>query len=762
MIDCIKKPFEGDIEHPFSFELDDFQKHAIHILNQETICNILVTAQTGSGKSLVAEYAIIRSQTLHKKIIYCSPIKTLSNQKYYEFSKKYPSVGIITGDNKHNPMADCLIMTTEILLLMLQKVKISSIDYHINIQDEVYAIIFDEVHYINDHERGHVWEKCIIMIPNHISIIMLSATISNPVEFLEWVHSCNENKSYLLSNEKRIVPLKFNYTVHLQKIPKQIQKMEDKLFELNPIMETNQKKIDQDAIHEFLFFNKFSRSTSYGTNTKWLIQNICKKLFENEMCPALFFVFSKKSCDYFANSMTIRFNTEEEGRQIEKDIIYYLSKFENNQEYKKTLQYYQILDLAKKGIAIHHSGLIPVFKEIIELLFSKNYIKILFATETFSVGLNMPTKTVVFTDIFKFDHNGKRILHAHEFIQMCGRAGRRGLDTIGYVILLPQLISEIIERHHIMTLLQGKPQTISSKLRIDEKMILDSAFYEKNEFFQKTMFHKEIEEEKNQIQKNLDTLPRFDIKNFELLDEYERIHSRLNDIIQSSKSMKKELMKRKVEIEKLPEFDYIRSYRNYYKTIKDCLRDKEYMDHYVDFEMDKKFTFLKNESYIDENNNLTEKGKVSLFFKELNPLIGSEIVFKNDLDLDEKEYLTLLIIITPCGGSQNVDDFFEIPYENVIKFIRFLESKVEFIINRRDIYPILDWYDHKHITDIVKEYKIFEGDLIKTIHRLINILDELKEAYLYRNNLSIINQLETIKNALQRDIVTTDSLYLHL
>lgn len=761
MIHCIKKPFEGDIQHPFSYELDDFQKHAIYILDKENVCNILVTAQTGSGKSLVAEYAIIKSQALNKKIIYCSPIKTLSNQKFYEFSQKYPSVGIITGDNKHNPMADCLIMTTEILLLMLQKVQISSIDYHINIQDEVYAIIFDEVHYINDNERGHVWEKCIIMIPNHISIIMLSATVSNGVEFLEWVHSCNKNDSYLLSNEKRIVPLKFHYLVLLQKIPKQMQKMEDKLFQFIPVMDTNDKKINQDAIDDLLFFNKFSKTIN--TNTKWLIQSICKKLFEKEMCPALFFVFSKKSCDYFAKSTTIRFNTEEEGRQIEKDIIYYLSKLDYNEEYKKTSQFYQILDLAKRGIAIHHSGLIPVFKEIIELLFSKNYIKILFATETFSVGLNMPTKTVVFTDLFKFDNNGKRILFAHEFIQMCGRAGRRGLDTIGYVILLPQIISDTIERHEIMTLLHGKPQTIRSRLRIDEKMILDSTFYEKNDFFQKTMFHREIEEEKKSIQKNLTSIPKLDTINIELWEEYELIESKLIDVIQPSKSVKRTLLKRKSEIEKLPEFANIKSCRNYYKKMKECLRDKEYMDHYVDLEMNKNFTFLKNNGYINEDNNLTDKGKISLFFKELNPLIGSEIVYKNDLVLNDRQYLTLLIIITPGGnGSENHEEFCEIPYQNVIEFIHYLESKIEFNINRRDLYPILDWYDQKHITEIIKEYKIFEGDLVKTVHRIINFLEELKEAYIYINNLNIIKMLETIKNSLQRDIVSTESLYLKL
>jgi len=174
-MNIITTPFEGEIENPFSFPLDDFQKHAVYILDTQPCSNILVTAQTGSGKSLVGEYAIMTALKKGKKVIYCSPIKTLSNQKYYEYSRKYPSVGIITGDNKHNPMADCRIMTTEVLMLMLSKNKltINHVDYQVNIREEVYAIIFDEVHYINDADRGNVWEKSIMMIPENVSIVML-------------------------------------------------------------------------------------------------------------------------------------------------------------------------------------------------------------------------------------------------------------------------------------------------------------------------------------------------------------------------------------------------------------------------------------------------------------------------------------------------------------------------------------------------------------------------------------------------------------
>lgn len=751
-MNIINTPFEGEIENPFSFPLDDFQKHAVHILNTEPQSNILVTAQTGSGKSLVAEYAIITALKKGKKAIYCSPIKTLSNQKYYEFSRKYPSVGIITGDNKHNPMADCLIMTTEILMLMLckDKLTINNVDYQVNIKEEVYAIIFDEVHYINDVERGNVWEKSIMMVPHNVSMVMLSATINNADGFLEWVHSCNKNPSYLLSNEKRVVPLKFSYIAfhQVQKIPKPLQKYQNVLNKFVPIMNTDDSKKISD-VTDLLALNKYFRENR--TNTKWLMNTICKHLYEQDMCPALFFVFSKKTCFYLAEAITMRFNTDDEGRDIERDIHYYLSKLDNAEDYKKTVQYYQILDLAKKGIAVHHSGLIPVFKEIIEMLFSKNLIKILFATETFAVGLNMPTKTVIFSDVFKFDNGGKRMLHSHEFIQMSGRAGRRGLDTIGYVILLPQLMSDKISREEFLGLLNGKPQTLRSKFNIDDKMVLEHS-EDVSSFVEKTMFNKELESERRYINKKLDDLPVYNIHHIELYEELEKINKQLTDIIQPSKATKKILLVRKKEIESLEE---IKLYKNSMDDILQCTKEKEYMDNFVEMEIQRRYRFLEENGYLSEKQ-LTQKGRTSLYFKELNNIVGTEIVFSDVCcSMDERRWITLLTMITETGGSE----FFETPYSDVTQY---LETNFDLSINRKDVHPVLDWYDRKHITEIIKEYSIFEGDLIKTVQRIINYIDEFKEAHVYVNKLDIATMLENIQKVLEREIVSTESLYLKL
>jgi superfamily II RNA helicase len=756
-MNIINTPFEGEVDNPFPFPLDDFQKHAVRILSTEPQSNILVTAHTGSGKSLVAEYAIITALKKGKKVIYCSPIKTLSNQKYYEFSRKYPSVGIITGDNKHNPMADCLIMTTEILMLMLckDKLTINNVDYQVNIKEEVFAIIFDEVHYINDVERGNVWEKSIMMVPNNVSIVMLSATINNADGFLEWVYSCNKNPSYLLTNEKRVVPLNFSYIAfhQLQKIPKPLQKYENVLNKFVPIMNTDTKKISD--VTDFLALNRYFRDNR--ANTKWLMNTVCKHLYEQEMCPALFFVFSKKTCFTLAEAITMRFNTDDEGRDIERDVNYYLSRLDNAEDYKKTVQYYQILDLAKKGIAVHHSGLIPVFKEIIEMLFSKNLIKILFATETFAVGLNMPTKTVIFSDVFKFDNGGKRMLHSHEFIQMSGRAGRRGLDTIGYVILLPQLLSDKIDRQEFMGLLNGSPQTLRSKFRIDAKVVLDHHHSDDvSSFVEKTMFNKELESERRAINKKLSDLPVYDIRAMELYEELDNINKQLTDRIQPSKATKKILLARRKEIESLEEYEEIKLYKSSRDHILQCTEEKEYMDTFVDQQIKIRRRFLVDNGYLSNDNQLTQKGQTSQSFKELNNIVGTEIVYNDACcSMDERRWITLLTLITETGGNE----FFETPYPDVT---RYLESNFDLSLNRKDVHPVLDWYDRKHITEIIKEYSIFEGDLIKTVQRIINYIDEFKEAYVYVNKLDIVTRLGDIQKVLEREIVSTESLYLKL
>lgn len=772
MVVIINKPFEGELKHPFKYELDDFQKHSIHLMNTQNPCNILVTAHTGSGKSLVAEYAILKAIELGKKVIYCSPIKTLSNQKFYEFTHKYPDIsfGIITGDNKHNPLADCLIMTTEILMIMLAKrdIKVNEMTFNIDIENEVYAIIFDEVHYINDFERGNVWEKSIMTIPKNISIIMLSATIDKPHIFLNWVASVNNNPSYLLSNEKRVVPLKFNYGIFMPKIAKPMEKYSKYINNFNSLMDTNTKYIEEDTMNKYLFFSNHSRE--YRANFRWLIMECAKKLHKEDLCPAIFFVFSKKTCFSLAEAINESFITDLESKQVEKDIAYYLSKLEHKDDYMKTPQFYKLLALAKKGIAVHHSGLIPVFKEIIELLFSKNLIKVLFATETFAVGLNMPTKTVVFTDIYKFDNKGKRMLYSHEFIQMSGRAGRRGLDKIGHVILLPQIFTDVPERLEFKNLMIGSPQTITSKFYVDENLILDSikqnTYDHIEDFVKKTLMSSEMEKQKTYLNRKIEEyqnkLKNFTFKNPEIYDEYDNINAQLNDVIQPSNNMRKKLVARLNEIKQTPEFikEYplYSSYKDIKKNFDKFTNEKESLDGSISSDINSKIKFLNDRGYFSDGK-LTQKGNVSLLFRELDNVIGAETVYSEFVDnLEERKYLSLLTLITEGRNSET----FDIP-DDVVDIYSYVDEMFPDIIpNREYINPVLNWFEGMHISDIINKYSIFEGDLIKTINKINNFIEELNEGYIMKNQLKTVEMLNKIKDRLEREIVSTESLYLRL
>jgi superfamily II RNA helicase len=661
-------------------------------------------------------------------------------------------------------------MTTQILMIMLSKgnIKINEMTFNIDIENEVYAIVFDEVHYINDAERGNVWEKSLMTIPKNVSIIMLSATIDKPQNFLTWVQSVNQNPSFLLSNEKRVVPLVFKYGIFAPKIAKPMQKEEFYINKFNNFMELENKSIDEGILNKYFQLTNYYRENK--VNFRWLITECAKKLYKEDLCPAIFFVFSKKTCFNLAESIHESFNDDNESRQVEHDINYYLSKLEHKDDYKKTPQFYRLLALAKKGIAVHHSGLIPVFKEIIELLFSKHLIKVLFATETFAVGLNMPTKTVVFTDIFKFDNSGKRMLYSHEFIQMSGRAGRRGLDKIGHIILLPQVFTDSTDRLELKSLMLGNPQTIKSKFYVDENLVLDSIKQDKfaslEDFVKMTLMNSEVEKQKKyldgKIKEYEEKVKTYVFKNYELYEEHQKIVNELNDVIQPSNNQRKRLLVKLKDIEKMEE--YKKEYPNFVsfcdvkKNLDKSIKDHKNLESMICTDIERKIKYLSLHNYF-ENDKLTTKGQISLIFREMDNMMGAEIIYSEFVDgLKERELLCLLTLITEGRNREN----YEIP-ELYIPIINFVDKTFpEHVGNREYVYPVLNWFDGEHISDIINQYEIFEGDLIKNINKIINFIEELNEGYIMKNNLQIVEILNKIKDKLQREIVSTESLYLKL
>uniref|UniRef100_A0A8C7U5R5 SKI2 subunit of superkiller complex n=1 Tax=Oncorhynchus mykiss TaxID=8022 RepID=A0A8C7U5R5_ONCMY len=447
----------------YPFELDVFQKQAV--LRLEAHESVFVAAHTSAGKTVVAEYAIALSQKHMTRTIYTSPIKALSNQKFRDFKTTFGDVGLLTGDVQLSPKASCLIMTTEILRSMLYNGS--------EVIRDLEWVIFDEVHYINDAERGVVWEEVLIMLPDHVSIILLSATVPNAVEFSEWIGRIKKKHIYVISTAKRPVPLEhYLYTGNSTKTQKEMFLLLDPTgnFQTKGYYAAIDAKKERTSKHTQSFGTKNPSQNTTPSQDRAVWLSLLHFLSQRQQTPVVAFTFSRTRCDDNARSLA------------SMDLTSSVEKSEIHSFFQKSLrrlrggdrQLPQILlirDLLKRGIGVHHSGILPIMKEVIEMLFSRGLVKVLFATETFAMGVNMPARTVVFDSIRKHDGTGFRNLLPGEYIQMAGRAGRRGLDATGTVIILCK--SGVHDMGDLNVMMLGKPTVLQSQFRLTYTMILN-------------------------------------------------------------------------------------------------------------------------------------------------------------------------------------------------------------------------------------------------------------------------------------------------
>lgn len=452
-----------DMAIDYPFNLDVFQKRAVHRLERDE--NVFVAAHTSAGKTVVAEYAIALALQRNTKVIYTSPIKTLSNQKFRDFTQRFGGqaigdadgqklgdVGIITGDISINPEASCLIMTTEILRSMLYK--------GADLIRDLSHVIFDECHWLNDPERGVVWEESIIMLPRSVTIVMLSATVPNAMEFAKWVGTTKEKPVYVVHTPKRPVPLSHQLFLKGEAY---------KLFD-----SSQSRFLDVSYRRAAAAYKEGTKNASarqgMGRHHTWM--PIIKYLRKRSLDPAIFFCFSKKKCDDAADQLNTQDLTSGASdkshiHQFYQSAISRLSPADRN-----VPQITRHREMLKRGIGLHHAGLLPIIKEITEVLFQSGYIRILFATETFAMGVNMPARTVVFTAIHKFDSQSFRLLEPGEYVQMAGRAGRRGLDDVGTVLLYPNAV-DFPSESDVKAVLTGMPKPLRSQFRLTYNMILN-------------------------------------------------------------------------------------------------------------------------------------------------------------------------------------------------------------------------------------------------------------------------------------------------
>ncbi|KAK6453774.1 NUC185 domain-containing protein [Scheffersomyces xylosifermentans] len=503
--------FEEMVPHlarTWPFELDTFQKEAVfHLENGDSV---FVAAHTSAGKTVVAEYAIAMANRNMTKTIYTSPIKALSNQKFRDFKETFKEVdvGLITGDVQINPEANCLIMTTEILRSMLYR--------GADIIRDVEFVIFDEVHYVNDIDRGVVWEEVIIMLPDHIKFILLSATVPNTFEFANWVGRTKQKDIYVISTPKRPVPLEIFISAkdEMFKVVDASRKFDENEFKKHKeFLEKGSKKAGppkttmgsgsrggpggsarggnrgggrggrggqggiggsrggQGGGRGNLTVRPGGRAnfaTDGPNKNTWL--SLVQYLKKSNLLPAVVFVFSKKKCEMYADSLSsVDFCTAREKSEVHMFIDRAVSRL--RKEDRELPQILKIREMLSRGIAVHHGGLLPIVKECIEILFAKSLVKVLFATETFAMGLNLPTRTVIFSSMRKHDGRGFRNLLPGEFTQMSGRAGRRGLDPTGTVIIMAY--NDPISPLDFKEVTLGTPTKLQSQFRLTYNMILN-------------------------------------------------------------------------------------------------------------------------------------------------------------------------------------------------------------------------------------------------------------------------------------------------
>ncbi|KAI1122795.1 rRNA-processing arch domain-containing protein [Nemania abortiva] len=447
------------------FTLDPFQRLSISSIERDE--SVLVSAHTSAGKTVVAEYAIAQCLKKNQRVIYTSPIKALSNQKYREFNEAFGDVGLMTGDVTINPTASCLVMTTEILRSMLYRGS--------EIMREVAWVVFDEIHYMRDKSRGVVWEETIILLPDKVRYVFLSATIPNAFQFAEWIAKIHRQACHVVYTDFRPTPLQ-NYFFPAGGSGIFLVVDEKGVFREHNFNKTMQiieerKAAEADDPNAKQSGKGKNKKNFKGKNSSQQadIQKIVKMVMNKNFNPVIVFSFSKKECEMFAlHTSKYGFNDDSEKAMVRK---VFTSAIESLSEEDRELpQIQNILPLLEKGIGIHHSGLLPILKETIEILFQEGLIKVLFATETFSIGLNMPAKTVVFTKVTKFDGTATRPLTPSEYIQMSGRAGRRGLDERGIVIMM---VDEKLEPETAKGVVIGQQDRLNSAFHLGYNMVLN-------------------------------------------------------------------------------------------------------------------------------------------------------------------------------------------------------------------------------------------------------------------------------------------------
>ena len=752
-------------ESPFTFPLDPFQEYAIHAISRDE--NVLVTAKTGSGKTLVGEFQIWHSLRKNKRVFYTTPIKSLSNQKFHDLKKMYPSVGIMTGDIKFCPQADVVIMTTEILrnLLYKQGTETENVGITASLSlENLDAVVFDEVHYINDPSRGKVWEECLTLLPPTVNLVLLSATIDTPEPFAEWLGNLKQKPIHLISTKYRIVPL-----VHMTSDGDVIMDSKDQ-FHMDTYSRWYRKYYSQqDELRKHrdrVKGREEGQDVIEKTVRSYSFLDRMNKLISKMELPALFFVFSRKLCEEYATKVSSDLLTSSESADVRHIVKFHLR---NMPDLQKMSQYNTLVPLLEKGVAYHHSGLLPVLKEIIEILFSRGFVKVLFATETFAVGINMPTKTVVFTSYTKPGDDSRRMLKTSEYIQMAGRAGRRGKDDKGVVIYLP--IHDPVEPSLVKDMMTGKSDTVTSQLSFDYGYVL-SLLQSKKDVTSQSLWsqqhHNEIEDLETEISKC--AMPIID-------EPYLSDCKMRSDLEQKFKqAVNADKQRYQIELSKWSNKRIGPKWESAWKTYRKLAETKARHDYlscklqtlksFSKTEIQKRTEVLTQFGYV-ENGILTSKGILAAEIHEGHPLLMSELYTSNILATQDA--CTITQILSCFLEKPHTEEY--IPTSKITDQLRTYSSKINtadgnlcdpqyWELTEYWMEVVAEWMNgNDYVCDVMG---LEPGNFVRAMLKLANIIDEWVNMATIQQDVEMIEKMKDVKNKIVRGFVIPDSLYLRI
>lgn len=825
----------------FPYPLSDFQKYSIQAIVDGN--HTLVSAATGNGKTVSADFAIQHFVAQGKKVIYTCPIKSLSNQKFYDFSQKYPDIqfGIFTGDVKFNPTADVIFATAEILmnyLFSLNGKKESpafaeqqmpppeqkQLQFQIDIEHELACVVMDECHFILDEDRGHVWENTILMLPPHVQMVLLSATLDQPEKFAHFCERSQTKQVVWSSTLTRIVPLThYGFMTTVESIFKKVRDKDTQAMIRNSTNKFIPLKTEKGTFQESGYMEIKKIQNLLETNQVYLkrshvLNTLAKTLVEKEMLPALVFTFSRKNVEMCAKEITtnllefdskIPYTIQREAEQLLR------RKLSNYQEYMEMPEYIQLIQLLEKGIGIHHSGMIPILREIVELMISKRYVKMLFATDSFSIGLNCEIKTVVFTTVQKFDGKMEQYLMPHAYTQMAGRAGRRNIDTIGNVVHCNNLFP-LPSPTEYKQILCGKPQPMESKFHISYATVLNLLRNGHNhltdfcQFVDQSMMKSDLQQGATMLRSTLQTMEQ----------ELERKKTVLSclqtpmDILNQYMDLKNILTRPTglgITNKKYKEIE--RNLQNIKDTYHKCdsealifqgIRNKEEeiarierQIHHLETSISRQFrgilSILIHQGFVCEPEKdiyeFTAKGHFASQLAEIHPLVFTEMVFEHEYfeSLTTEQIVAYLSCFSDVRVREDIIKYNPTTEDTkLFKLTTQLKQKMKYYEDEELFYELstginyvspinydlLDemslWVDYKDeisCKQFIQEKIILEkglsvGDFVKAILKISAIAKEWMSICEFEGYMSLMNKLQHVDEMILKYVCTSQSLYI--